>query len=305
MRLSLVLAAALTLTFALGCGRPPASVAPPPTVEGHASELAHDIGGTRLFVDGASIYFPSSNGTELYAIPVDGGARRLVTKGIDSIDSLVFDAESIFFRDSDRIVRLPKAGGEPETLATGQSAWALVLAQDQLCWSNTLEDTLHSEIRCMAKKGGAVTTLVKHLPGVEHMVSDGGDLYWSNDGDAGAGAIMRVAIADGTTSIVAKATFPTELTLAPNGVLWMDGFGVYAAPRSGGPTRLVARERGCENFVADPVKQTIWLRCRDAVLRRREHDVRRFAVASPASIAVGEHFVYWSTWNGVLERVER
>lgn len=105
--------------------------------------------------------------------------------------------------------------------------------------------TTGGSIRRVAQAGGAVTTLVTGLGGVNDIAVDGNHLYWTGFAvGSGVGSVNRVPLAGGAVEVVAAAQFfPVGLALDGTNVYWGENSGpgsIFSRTKAAGsPTPVV------------------------------------------------------------------
>ena len=85
----------------------------------------------------------------------------------------------------------------------------------------------------VAKVGGPVTVLASGLSGPCRLRVADGNVYWSNDGNGGAGSVMRVPVSGGVPVTIANAQTPGGIAVDATFVYWTDSTAgtVSRAPR--------------------------------------------------------------------------
>jgi hypothetical protein len=108
---------------------------------------------------------------------------------------LTQDADFLYWRTEDALVRLSKQGGSPETIVTGQNPVANTVSGDRVFWLN--QDAGNVSLRSAATAGGAEQVLVPDESAgggiLRNLATDGMFLYWSNE----IGEIRRAPVIGG------------------------------------------------------------------------------------------------------------
>ena len=167
------------------------------------------------------------------------------------ITAIAVDAVNVYWLDvgpcsttcapsSGRVMSVPKTGGTPTTLASGQSTQglpdSLVVDDTSVYWidsSNSHEDPFPTgTLLRIPKAGGTVVTLASHLGMAAALVESQDDLYWiEQDGVDGGfynGEIMRLPKTGGSPVPFAASGYFSHFF----GVLGIDATNVYWSPSS-------------------------------------------------------------------------
>jgi hypothetical protein len=128
------------------------------------------------------------------------------------------------------VFKVPKAGGEVVTLASGDRLSGIAVANGSVYWVAGTSDASSGAIMQIPVSGGTPTTLTTRPGPPAHIAADSSFVYWS---EMTPGAIMKVAIAGGAAGTVASAQMPWWIALGETDVFWM-GQGVMMAPKVGG-----------------------------------------------------------------------
>lgn len=131
---------------------------------------------------------------------------------------LTQDADFLYWRTEDALVRLPKAGGSPEVLVGGQKPVANTLSADRLFWLN--DDGGNVSLRSAAIGGGDERVLDADENGggriFRNLATDGSFLYWSNE----AQEIRRAPVGGGDAVPIALVDTPASSVAVLDGVVF-------------------------------------------------------------------------------------
>jgi hypothetical protein len=109
---------------------------------------------------------------------------------------LTQDADFLYWRTEDALVRLSKQGGSPETIVTGQKPVANTVSGDRVFWLNR-DDAGNVSLRSAATAGGDEQMLDSDESAgggiLRNLATDGMFLYWSNE----IGEIRRAPVIGG------------------------------------------------------------------------------------------------------------
>jgi len=234
---------------------------------------------------------------------------------------LVQDAGCLYWADAREgtITRLPKDGGIPLELASGQQTPAgLAIADGFLYWTNELAGTV---VR-MAAGGGEIETIAEGQERPGPIAAAGVDVVWGNQGDNVRGALMKGGT-DGRApvKIASDQKYPMGIALDEQTIYWTnhgtkkpDYFqngSVMKMPRALPPAgekrkrQVVARPQTAAQGIAVDEGWVYWTSfggltqsfCDAAVMRRRKRggapEVLVSDTRSAMSIAVDATHVYW------------
>ncbi|GAB4190131.1 MAG: hypothetical protein OHK0022_02720 [Roseiflexaceae bacterium] len=217
-----------------------------------------------------SVYWVTSGaGNLINRLPKAGGdAQTLVTEP-GGVRGIAADTSGLYWTSAGAVRRLPP-GGEPAILAGGQSSpGALAIDEESVYWMNQ-----DGTVNRVSKSGGSSTPLASGQDGLAITLAvDGSDLFWVS-----RGVVTRVPKNGGAT--VALAQLDARLTWR----LALDGNNIYLAgypePNSGATEgvllRLPKAGGATEQLYKGPER--------------------------PLAVAVAGGQVYWSTEAGMIYR---
>ncbi len=224
-------------------------------------------------------------------------------------------ADRLFWHGDTSIWSVPKSGGEPTELASGQRPMSLRVAGVDVCWMNREGEWA---VRCVPQSGGEVRTLATQPDSeftVRPMATDGTYLYWSTS----ARKIRRVALAGGEAEdfspvdaeSAAVAVTPEGEVFASDlrGIVRLPGGGAEPVRIAGGAS-VVPSGLALSNPPDDFVYWTeIGLSARDGLVLRAPKgggDIVLLARRQtlPSELAVDGQHVYWATGGGT-DRIRR
>ncbi|HVK70559.1 MAG TPA: EB domain-containing protein [Polyangium sp.] len=137
-----------------------------------------------VLADGDHVYFTHYGaGGAVLRVPKAGGVIETVVPASSWTESLVADADSLYFLDSDQVKRASKDGSGASLLAADQvGSMSIVVDASFVYWI----DPVDQAVRRVSKAGGTPQTLAKDedlTPDmVPRMIADDTTLYWSATG---------------------------------------------------------------------------------------------------------------------------
>lgn len=133
---------------------------------------------------------------------------------------LLIDASFAYVSDHNAgIVRVPLAGGAPESIAKPASApEAIAIDATRICWA-THDGGSSFEIGCSPKTGGAPTVLSSGTAGYLGIAIDGTDAYFTRSD----GVVGRVPLTGGAvTTLSTGESKPTTIGVDASEVFWLE-----------------------------------------------------------------------------------
>jgi hypothetical protein len=154
---------------------------------------------------------------------VDG--RCIVTLALTTHPNRVLvDSTSVYWTtaaDPGEVMKIPKAGGEPVTLASGQPTPSQIVQDDQNLYWRCFDAFC---LKRISKQGGAVATLATGVMGAEAIAIDSTNLYWVDGPSMDAMAVFSMPLAGGSVSTLSSPQF------AGLGRMVTDGTALYFGP---------------------------------------------------------------------------
>ena len=224
-------------------------------------------------------------------------------------------ADRLFWHGEEGIFSLPKGGGEPEQLASGQRPMSLRVAGSDVCWMNREGEW---QVRCAPQAGGEVRTLAAQAEDeftVRPMATDGTNLYWSTS----ARKIRRVALAGGdAVDFSAVDAESASVAVTPEGeVFASDQRGIVRLPGGGAePVRIAGGAVVVPSGIAlsnPPDDFVYWteigISARDGLVLRAPKAGGEVVLLArrqtlPSELVVDGQHVWWATGGGT-DRIRR
>lgn len=182
-----------------------------------------------LLADGDHVYFTHYGATgAVLRIPKAGGAIETIVPSASWTESLVADANALYFMDGDQVMRASKDGSGVSLLAADQKGSTSIAADASFVY---WIDPADQAVRRVSTSGGTPDTLAKDedlTPDmVPRMIADDDKLYWSASAlwsmpgfhatPKEGGALLFIKGA-ATTHFVADSTFLFWITTNANPV---------------------------------------------------------------------------------------
>jgi hypothetical protein len=164
-----------------------------PAGGGASSILLEDNDGVAgVAVDATSFFWEaySGNGLEIVRTPFARTAQTppsdrgfSVARQLDTVQSIVVDANSVYWGGKGSIMKAPLDGGSPTKLAS--TGGRFVIDQANVYWAVTQTETNNrrsGSILMAPLEGGAATTLATGEDSPDAIAVDETSVYWVNDG---------------------------------------------------------------------------------------------------------------------------
>jgi hypothetical protein len=206
--------------------------------------------------NGSAGYAPAAGSSEMGAVAFHGyGGRtpRVLAYGGLGARVVAHDERHIYWTDSDdgTVTRLPKDGGVPLILATGQAgAGAMTLVDGWLYWVNYRYEGRGSVVR-MPSEGGEIEVIADGQEMPEAVAVHGDTVVWTTFGDGrGTGTVAMKTLGGGTAvTLASKQKQPRSIAIDAHQVYWAnyglkrptyfrDG-SVMRMPRGAGKKRFI------------------------------------------------------------------
>lgn len=211
-----------------------------------------------IAVDGPNVYFTTSY--NLKKVPVAGGPVVDLAPSEDAgYAQIAIDATHVYWTNytwEGSTMRIPKAGGMPETLDSGDQ-WpsGIVVHNGQVYWS-ALSDNV---IKQAPVAGGPATVFASDQPAVRMaLAADSTYLYWYTEGEW-PNSLYKAPLAGGppvlvTASPEPNSSLPTTLLIdASYAYFALPSCGIAKVPLAGGATQKISLDEktvGCPHRIA-------------------------------------------------------
>ena len=178
----------------------------------------------------------------------DGTGVSVIAQTASTVIDLVVDDDSLYYRDSDTVFRLPHTGTTSTTLFTAETGSfinGLRLDDDYVYWTVAPPNTAAGKVQRIAKAGGTVETLATGLGQPAGLAIDTTDVYFIDPGvgtSAGSGTIQRVALPGGGTPtvLVKDLAIPLSVLVTATHVYWTNS-GISRGGSTDGSVQRIAK----------------------------------------------------------------
>ena len=185
-----------------------AKVGSPPTTVGRT----YDLDETAAVSDGTDVFTlgdvkdGKADSTDVLRVGANGKASRVSGAGPRAVRTvLAVNATQVFWIQDGTIVRAPKTGGDPTTVAKVQGAKVQQMAADEgaVYWtdSGTGDPTWSGRVKRASLADGKVDT-ISDAPAPVAIAVDADTVYWTSSPDAG-GRVMAQKKTGGSTFVLA------------------------------------------------------------------------------------------------------
>jgi sugar lactone lactonase YvrE len=170
-----------------------------------------------------------------------GKLTTLAEQAQSDPENLATDGTNVYFTETSlgRVMQISVNGGALVTLASGQKQPSgIAVAGSSVFWTNQASGTKSGSVVKAPVGGGALVTLASGQGAPDAIAVGETDVYWTDIG--GNNAVMKVPIAGGKPSVLAKATNPWVIAVYGSEVYWTDGDDILSAASSGGTATTLA-----------------------------------------------------------------
>lgn len=209
---------ALYWLSANGLDTMPESGGPTSLVSGEVpSDYTWDV--QDLTADATAVYWTEQDSggagrVRAFVLGSTGATELAPAKG--SATLLVVDAVAVYWLATGEVHRVPKPGGQPETLATFSAAASGLAVDDEYVYWTSLDNA--GSVRRVSKSGGDMTILVEGIDHPRSVAVDGTHVYFTAQGE---GTVNRVAKSSGALERLAIGQAgPLALALSDDRVFW-------------------------------------------------------------------------------------
>ena len=199
-----------------------------------------------IAVDDKNIYWVTT--TNLMKAALDGKDVTRLVASQDILSDVTLDASNVYFTavpktrsNAGKVLKLPKTGGRPVTLASAQNdPGSLALESGALYWTG------RAQIWKLPLAGGAPAVLVSSEPDLTDMAVDSANVYWMTWTHTNSTlTIKQMPLSGGAPRVlVSRAdSYSGILTVAGRYVYWTTRYDeVNRTPVGGGPTEVLNTE---------------------------------------------------------------
>lgn len=212
---------------------------------------------TALALDAMHVYWVTEGEGQLAGavmrVPRDGGVPTKLAGPVDRPSSIAVDATHVYWTEAEAIARVPREGGDRETLYSGTTLAGravlghVILLDQRLYWSDG--DTIMS---APTAGGGTPVRVARDQQAIIALAGSGDHLYWATQ------ARLATAPVEGGAPVelaAATMTLPPEMGLVVDEeAVFFGGFqgGIWRVPRGGGAAaRLYQGPHGSMQLAQD------------------------------------------------------
>jgi hypothetical protein len=243
----------------------------------------------------------------LVAVPLDGGATRVLAAIPARARSIVGVGEDVYWVDENALRSVPLAGGEVTTLLENlESPVDLAATNDTLVWTESVCCAHGQKGRVRRLDiGGEATTLAEGVDDSGAITASDGMVYWAEGGAIGLiegfGRIAAVPIQGGNISDVVAGVSTALPIVATDGttVYFADRFRVKKVPLQGGTPVSVGSAAFYITGLATDVERVYWSEDPFATVQSAPAIGGNATTLASGSgpggpVAVSGDFVYWA-----------
>lgn len=234
---------------------------------GAVERLVAGKGVHAIAVDAESVFWLQPDSDAVMRVPKSGGTPVAVASGQENLMAIAVDEGHVFWATREALWRADKRGGRPQSVASSISLpTSIAVDQASVYWYSDISGKLARA----PKKGGGVRPVLSEELTLHAFFLDEGFLYWAFGSEKKA-QIRRMPKAGGAPAdVVSGQDVPADFATDEGFVYWTTGDAIFRAPKEGGPA--VAVVSGTD----------------------RAHD-----------IAVDGQFVYWTDRLGRVARMPK
>jgi hypothetical protein len=218
-------------------------------------------------VDATHVFW--SDGAEIFAAPIGGGAASTLATGQVAVAGLAADGTSVYWTDvtAGTVMKVSLSGGAPTTLVSGQhSPDAIAVDAASVYWTTYIPG---GAIAKVPVGGGAVTTLAAGQPYAGAIAIDSASAYWTT---VDPGVVAKVSLDGGAiTTIASGQDIPSGIAVDATSVYWAtnaDYGTITKAPINGGPATILASGLPFPQRLAVDSTNVYWADLQDAAILR-------------------------------------
>jgi hypothetical protein len=262
--------------------------------------LAEVPSPTDVAVSGASVYFTSCSndgGGSVLRVPRFGGSPATLAVGQSCPVGLAVDDANVYVAGlgGSDLAKVPLDGGVLMTLASDAGAPVGVAVN-----TTSVYWTSGAGLMRVSLDGGAPTLLASGQRSWTRPVLDSDFVYW---GDPDLGTIQKLPLDGGSPATVGTAVETvTDLALSSTDIYFADGYTLEKAPLAGGSTVSVGLPTGAPVGAIAVDDASVYFTSWGSVWRIAFADLQPTRVATdqsePNAIAVDGTSVYWTDGSG-------
>jgi hypothetical protein len=203
-----------------------------------ATVLAKVAGPKYLTVDATHVYFVTlggDSGGSVQRIAKSGGSPEILISGHAGLDSIVVDAQSVYFRSNQGLFKLPKSGGAAQRLfarTDKQNLQWLALDDSNLYFFLETADAGKYAVARLAKSGGSPETLSSVVDSAGRLALSATHVYFFRAAGLIDNVLAKVPKAGGQTETVDGAGNNNGyLTVSAGNVYFGDVDTIYRVPK--------------------------------------------------------------------------
>lgn len=153
-------------------------------------------------------------------------------------------------REGGEVLRVPRSGGTPEVMASGQTNLRFIAADAEwLVWTLSPTGEPQGGVRKLERKTGAVSVIADDLPGPLAITVAGGYAYWANTKTV-TGSIMRAALSGGPPQAIASMAGAAFVASDATRVYWTSESAVWSVAVDGGTPEPLALNQPAPRAIA-------------------------------------------------------